>query len=95
MSRNAATLLSTKIADIMLANSKEKSVVPVKDFDIKLTDKEMAGLQYVGGYVLHKLYNKHTKSKVCESTASQQSVAFLNADKEQEHIMTEIHRLTS
>ena len=92
LSRNAATLLSTKIADIMLVNSKEKSVVPVKAFDIKLTDKEMTGLQYVGGYVLHKLYNKHTKSK---STASQQSVAFLIAGKEQEHIMTDNHTLTS
>ena len=95
LSRNAATLLSTKVADIMLVYSKEKSFVPVKDFEIKLSDKEMAGLQYVGGYVLHKLYNKHTKSKLCESTASQQVIAVLKAGKEQEHIMTENHKLTS
>ena len=49
LSRNTATLLSTKVADIMLVYSKEKSVVPVKDFEIKLSDKEIAGLQYVGG----------------------------------------------
>lgn len=36
LSRNAATLLSTKVADVMLVYSKEKSVVPVKDFEIKL-----------------------------------------------------------
>lgn len=27
-------------------------------------------------YVFHKLYNKHSKSKLCESTASQQSIIF-------------------
>ena len=59
LSRNAATLLSTKVADIMLVYSKEKSVFPYKDFEIKLSDKEMAGVQYVGGYVLPKLNNKH------------------------------------
>lgn len=95
LSRNAATLLSTKVADIMLVYSKEKSVFPLKDFEIKLCDKEMAGLQYVGGYVLHKLYNKHTISKLCESRVSQQSIAVLKAGKKQEHIMTENHKLTS
>ena len=60
LARNAAKLLSAKVADVMLVYSKEKSVVPVKDFEIKLSDKEMAGLQYVGGYVFHKLYNKQT-----------------------------------
>ena len=54
----------------------------------------MAGLQYVGAYVLHKLYKKHTNSKVCESTASQQSIAILKAGKE-EHLLTENHKLTS
>lgn len=94
LSRNAATLLSTKVADIMIVYSKEKSFIPGKDFEIKLSDKEMAGLQYVGGYVLHKLYKKHTNSKVCESTASQQSIAILKAGKE-EHLLTENHKLTS
>ena len=46
-------------------------------------------------YVFHKLYNKHSKSKLCESTASQQSIAVLKAGKEQEYIMTENHKLTS
>ena len=55
LSRNAATLLATEVADIM-------SVVPVKDFEFKLSDKEMAGLQYVGGYVFHKSYNKHVRN---------------------------------
>ena len=58
LSRNAATLLCTKRADSMLANSKRKSINTAHQFNIELTDKEMAGLQYVGGYVLHKLHNK-------------------------------------
>ena len=47
--------------------------------------------------MFHKLYNKHSKSKLCESTASQQSIIFvaLKAGKERKHLMTENHKLTS
>ena len=57
LSRNAATLLSTKVADCLLAHSKEKiecmdTCAPLT----KLSHEEKAGLQYIGGYVLHKLH---------------------------------------
>ena len=83
LSRNAATLLSTKIADIMLVNSKEKSVVPVKAFDIKLTDKEMAGLQYVGGYVLtdnHRLTSLLNRGGLWGITKPAQTI-FIRTEK--------------
>ena len=62
-SRNSATLLSTKLADVMLTYSKEKAVITVRNFKFDLTEKEMAGLQYIGGYVLHKLHNKNYQVK--------------------------------
>ena len=43
----------------MMAQSKEKCETIITDPPPKLSEKETAGLQYVGGYVLHKLYNKH------------------------------------
>ena len=80
--RNSATLLSTKLADVMLAYSKEKAVITVRNFKFELTEKEMAGLQYIGGYVLHKLHNKNTKANLSDSKATQQAVALLKAGKE-------------
>lgn len=78
LSKKAATLLSTKVADCMLAQSKQKDEIPTLDSPAKLCDKEMAGLQYIGGYVLHKLYNKmHTKS----SAQSEQTASILKAGK--------------
>ena len=58
---NAATLLSAKVAGCnMLAHSKEKieSIYTCAPLT-KLSDEEKAGLQYIGGYVLHKLHTKH------------------------------------
>ena len=60
LSRNA-----TKLADQMLAYKKTDMTVPT--FNINLTDKKLAGLQYLGGYVLHKLHNKHAQTKTCKS----------------------------
>ena len=55
LSRNAATLLSTKVADCTLVHSKEKvenSNLSTCAPSAKLSDEEQAGLQYRGGYVL-------------------------------------------
>ena len=43
-----------------------------------LKEREMAGLQYLGGYVLHKLYKKHARAS---SRESQQAMALLKAGK--------------
>ena len=66
LSRNSATLLSTKLADRLLAHSKEVQLSPNPaddEVEKSLQEKEMAGLQYLGGYVLQKLHNKHRTSK--------------------------------
>ena len=63
LSWNAATLLSTKVADCMLAHYKERVETATPDLPTKLSDEEKPGLQYIGGYVLHTLHNKHAKDK--------------------------------
>lgn len=92
LSRNAATLLSTKVADCMLAHSKEK----VQSMDTcapltKLSDQEKAGLQYIGGYVLHKLHTKHAG----KSSESEQAVSILKAGKLEDQNAIECQKLTS
>ena len=56
----------------MLVCSKEKSVVPVKDFEKWQVSSMLEDL-------FHKLYNKHRPLKLCESTASKHSIAVLKA----------------
>ena len=79
----------------MLAYSKEKAVITVRNFKFDLTEKEMAGLQYIGGYVLHKLHNKNIKSNLSDSKATQQAIALLKAGKEANQAMQDYQKLTT
>lgn len=92
LSRNTATLLSTKVADCMLAHSKEKiesmyTCTPLT----KLSNEEKAGLQYIGGYVLHKLHTKHAS----KSSESEQAISILKAGKLEDQNAIECQKLTS
>ena len=79
LSRNVATLLSTKIANSLIAfNKMERESTNTPTI---LNERDIAGLQYLGGYVLHKLYRKHAKVNTKES---QQAVAILKAGKLEE-----------
>lgn len=92
LSRNAATLLSTKVANCLLAHSKEKidSMVTCASLT-KLSDEEKAGLQYIRGYVLHKLHTKHA----INSSESEQAVSILKAGKLEDQNAIECQKLTS
>lgn len=83
LSRNAATLLSTKLADHMLSYSKKQEHTNSSASSAKLTEKEMAGLQYIGGYVLNKLHHKHAQSKSSKLPESQQAMSILKAGREE------------
>ena len=77
LSKNAATLLSTKVADSLIAfNKKERESTNTTTTTTILNERDIAGLQYLGGYVLHKLYRKHPKANTKES---QQAMVILKA----------------
>ena len=59
-------------------SSPDNSILPSKTV---LSDKETAGLQYLGGYVLHNLHKKCAKMS---SSESQQAMAILKAGKLEE-----------
>ena len=60
-------------------DEKEKSASEsCNDCHAALSEREKAGLQYVGGYVLHKLHGKHF---LRDSVESQQAMAILKAGK--------------
>mgnify|MGYP002260120727 FL=1 len=83
LSRNAATLLSTKLADHMLSYSKKQECTNSSASSAKLTEKEMAGLQYIVGYVLRKLHRKHAQSKSSKLPESQQAMSIVKAGREE------------
>ena len=91
LSWNAATLLSTKVADCMLAHYKERVETATPDLPTKLSDEEKPGLQYIGGYVLHKLHNKHAKDN--KSSESGQSISILKAGELEDNNAIESQRL--
>ncbi|PFX12469.1 hypothetical protein AWC38_SpisGene23573 [Stylophora pistillata] len=78
LSRNAATLLSTKVADCLIAYCKRsKNSGDNYPITTVLSERERAGLQYQG-YVLHNLCKKHARTVTVES---QQVMAILKAGK--------------
>ena len=69
VSKNAATLLCTKVADSLIAfNKKERESTNTTTTTTILNERDIAGLQYLGGYVLHKLYRKHAKANTKEGS---------------------------
>ena len=95
LTRNAATLLSTKVGDCLLVHSKEKIENHSSTCSslTKLSSEEKAGLQYIGGYVLHKLHNKHVNTK--KSPESEQAISILKAGKARDQDSIQSQRLTS
>ena len=92
LSRNSATLLASKVANSMLTYCKNM-MSPTDDSPAShttLSDKEKAGLQYIGVYVLHKLHKKYARN---ETPKSQHAMALLKAGK-LEH-GCESHKLVS
>lgn len=72
----------------MLAYYKrQKSVSTNKaDCNLNLADREKAGLQYTGGYVLQKIHNRHIAKA---SHESQQTQAILKAGKSDKNDRTQ------
>ena len=60
-SQNSAALLAIKVGEHMLAYYKRQKSVSTNNADcnLNLSDREKAGLQYIGGYVLRKIHNRH------------------------------------
>lgn len=92
LSHIAATLLATKLADGMLSycNRLQSSTSKSQTSNTTLSEEENAGLQYVGGYVLHKLHNKYARKSVSEN---HQAMAILKAGKLEQD--TESQKLVS
>jgi len=70
-------LIFIKASTILLAMSKGKNEIMLEESPRSISDRELAGLQYIGGYIIHKLHKKFKNSKNWQSTESQQSINIL------------------
>ena len=72
----------------MLAYYKRQKSVSTNNADcnLNLSDREKAGLQYIGGYVLQKVHNRH---RAKASHESQQAQAILKAGKSDKNDSTQ------
>ena len=74
LSRNAATLLAMKL---VYCNKFSRGST-VKEVNHVFSDRDISCVQYLGGYVLHKLHKNHATK---QSAESQQAMAILKAGK--------------
>ena len=101
LSCNSATLLATTVAEFILVYYQRKAAEVNDDLHILpgnspsksvLSSMEIAGLHYLGGYVLHNLHRKLKNSNLLDTQANSQSVAILQAAK-LDNVTAETHEL--
>ena len=81
---DTAILVLKKLVDKLVAFRKERSLPTTnKEYEhiTTLSNKETYGLLYIGGYVMHKLFEKMKNSKSFEEPNVQMAISFLNAGK--------------
>ena len=87
LSEKTATFLATKVADHMLFIAKRlddvnRSTRPrdiTSTTNTNLSEREISGGQYLGGYVFHNLHKKLKGSPKWKSPESQQAISILEA----------------
>ena len=68
ISNRSAVVLSTKFAEIVISSKNTHEIA--EEIAIKnLNEKELAGMQYLGGYVLRKIFCKIREMKKSEKTS--------------------------
>ena len=91
LSQKGGTLSATRLANsLMTFLKKPASIVGIEKENLKqsssntLSLREMAGLQYLGGYVFRNLHHKIQGSSKWKTTSCQQSLPILGAAKLEE-----------
>ena len=82
--------LSTKLLSIIKSDGQSKDVDEIPS---EITKNELQGMQYLGGYIFHKLYKKFRNSKKWQCDFNQQCINILLAaqtDKDEDQILNNI-----
>lgn len=78
--RNASTILAIKLLDVILKQSAEK-LEKTEIIGHNLAQRDLAAMQYLGGYVCRNIYRKLRCSKNYQSNESQQALSILKLCK--------------
>ena len=85
VSEDMATIVISKVTDRLLLKSEcgNENLPDLDKTDTtqELSEKEIHGLCYITGYILHKLFIKIKNSPKCNSSTNQQVISLLLATK--------------
>ena len=84
LKENTAKILLIKLADLLFPKHLEKEKEVIDDTSFCLSNRQLSGLQYLGGYVLHNLDRKIKNSKRWNLDESQITMAILEASREED-----------
>jgi len=68
-----------KLGEFMFSLHKKNREIDSNIITKSISDRELAGLQYLSGYVIHKLFSKERNSKNYKSAESQEAMTILQA----------------
>lgn len=81
LSSKSSKVLAMKLCDVILNHNLTEKIVEEEIMTRNLSERELFGLQYLGGYVLQKIYTKLRNSLHYEKEENKQSIAVLLSAK--------------
>lgn len=95
LSISTVRLLLIKLADILLIKHENKQRKQIEETSHNLSPRQLAGLQYIGGYILHKLHKKIKNSNKWQTSEAQTCIAILEEAQEKENEKENNQKLVS
>ena len=88
-------IILIKLADFIFVKHQGKERKVVEETAHSINDRQLAGLQYLGGYVLHTIYKKIKYSKKIKSKLPQECLDILEAARETNEELVQNSKLVS
>lgn len=88
-------IILIKLADLIFVKHQGKERKVVEENAHSINDRQLAGLQYLGGYVLHTIYKKIKNSKQFKNKLSQECLVILEAARETNEELFQNNKLVS
>ena len=94
LEEHISKLILIKLSDFLMIKHQQLEKGIIEDGVYNLSKRQLAGLQYLAGYVVHQLYKKIKNSRNWQSNESQCSIAICEAMKRNTKIIKIIKNLS-
>ena len=93
LSQYSKRIFLIKLADFLLSSCQKKTKVFTESHQATINDRQLAGLQFLTGYIIHKIYKSIRNSKKWKSESGQYCLAVLEAARIENLNATENQKL--